>query len=462
MAVEKPVWKIDFILQSTGGVLAQRGATQSFARIGTDSRCIQPNDFFVAIRGDVFDGHDFLKTVAAAGATGVLIDRPVSLPPDVTVVVVPDSRRALGQLAAAHRARFDLPVFAVAGSNGKTTAKELLAACLSRRTLTLRSAKSFNNDIGVPLTLLELRAEHGAAVLEAGTNHPGELAPLLRMISPQFGVMTSLGAEHLEHFKDMAGVVAEEGALAELLPSSGKLFLYGDSQWSSHLVERCSAEVIQVGSHDHNDWRLLDVTPGWEATRFRVEAPIHSMSGEYEIRLIGRHQAMNALLAIAAAAAIGVSRAEIEQGLIECQSAPMRMVQWSVRGVRVLDDAYNANVDSMRAALETLASLPVAGRRIAVLGEMAEQGGHTISAHQEIGTAAAAAGCNVVVAVGSSASHTRAAATAGGVRDAVEFADTEEAGEWVLGQMREGDAVLLKASRAMRFERITELLKANS
>ena len=462
LAVKNEVWGIDFILQSTGGALSQRGASASFARINTDSRSVRDGDLFVAIRGDAFDGHDFLKTAVAAGAVAVLVDRPTSLPENVTIVSVVDSRRALGKIAAAHRVQFDIPVFAIAGSNGKTTTKELLASCLSQRMPTLRSIKSFNNDIGVPLTLLGLASEHGAAVLEAGTNHPGELAPLIRMISPQFGVMTSLGAEHLEHFIDMAGVVAEECLLAELLPSSGKLFLYGDSQWSSHIASRCSAEVIQIGSQPHNDWRLLNVTPSWDATRFVVEAPIDSMCGEFEVRLIGRHQAMNALLAISAAASIGLSRTEIAKGLAECAPAPMRMSCWTVNGVRVLDDAYNANVDSMKAALQTLESLPVVGRRIAVLGEMAELGDHTITSHQEIGAAAAAAGCDVVVAVGSSAGHTTAAASAGGVREVIEFAEIEAAGEWLLGQLREGDAVLLKASRSMRFERLAELLKAMS
>lgn len=462
LAVENEVWGIDFILQSTGGVLSQHGSSPIFARLNTDSRSVHAGELFVAIRGDAFDGHDFLAAATASGAIGVLVDRPVTLPENVAVITVGNTRRALGQIAAAHRARFDVPVFAVAGSNGKTTTKELLASCLSQRMPTLRSIKSFNNDIGVPLTLLGLGAEHGAAVLEAGTNHPGELAPLIRMISPQFGVMTSLGGEHLEHFIDMAGVVAEEAVLAELLPSSGKLFLYGDSQWSSCMAKRCTAEVIQVGSQSHNDWRLLDVTLGWEATRFRVEAPNQSLSGEYEVRLIGRHQAMNALLAISAAASLGLSRQEIDRGFAECVPPPMRMSHWMVNGVRVLDDAYNANVDSMKAALHTLGSLPVDGRRIAVLGEMAELGDHTLAAHDEIGAAAALAGCHMVLAVGASAGHTVAAASAGGVREAIGFVDAEAAAEWLLGKVRDGDAVLLKASRAMRFERIAGVLKAKS
>ncbi len=195
--------------------------------ICTDSRQAKAGDLFFAIRGEKFDGHDFLNEVAAKNVAAIVIERkkvPSQLP-DCAVLIVDDARIALGKLAAAYRTQFDLPIICVGGSNGKTTTKELLASVLRQKFSTLASEASFNNDIGVPLTLLRLEKSHQAAVLEAGTNHPGELAPLVKMIQPKFGVLTNIGREHLEFFGDVAGVAQEEGWLAELLPAGRKTYL---------------------------------------------------------------------------------------------------------------------------------------------------------------------------------------------------------------------------------------------
>jgi UDP-N-acetylmuramoyl-tripeptide--D-alanyl-D-alanine ligase len=217
-----------------GGAEIRRGAGETPVKnVCTDSRSAQAGDVFFAIPGERFDGHDFLNEVAAKGAAAVVVaQKKVPAPlPACAVLVVNDVRAALGRLAAAYRRDFDLPVIAVGGSNGKTTAKELIASVLRQKLATLWSEASFNNDIGVPLTLLRLEKSHRAAVLEAGTNHPGELAPLVKMIRPKYGVLTNIGREHLEFFGDLAGVAQEEGWLAELLPADGKLFVNGDNEW---------------------------------------------------------------------------------------------------------------------------------------------------------------------------------------------------------------------------------------
>src|ERR1044071_5736174 len=234
---------LEYIRQAVSGRLT--GPATTLAKgVSTDSRTVGKGECFLALAGDKFDGHNFLAEVLEKGAAGVIIgeDRvpPAGLNgPYITVV---DTRRALGQLAARYRSDFKLPVVAVAGSNGKTTTKELIAAVLQRKFSTLWSEASFNNDIGVPLTLLKLEGHHEAAVFELGTNHPGELAPLVRMVQPEVGVITSIGREHLEFFGGLEGVAEEEGWLAELLPHSGTLFINGDSEWAPVIARRTKAK----------------------------------------------------------------------------------------------------------------------------------------------------------------------------------------------------------------------------
>jgi UDP-N-acetylmuramoyl-tripeptide--D-alanyl-D-alanine ligase len=376
------------------------------------------------------------------------------------VLAVADVRVALGKLAAAYRRDFSPPLIVVGGSNGKTTTKEMLACILRQKFPTLWSEASFNNDIGVPMTLLRLDQTHQAAVLEAGTNHPGELAPLVKMIAPKFGIITNIGREHLEFFGDVAGVAREEGWLAELLPADGKLFINGDNAWSEKIIARAKAKAVRVGLGGKNDWCAKKIRLDKNGVTFQVEAPLAELSGEYRINLLGRHQVTNALLAIAAAAELGLSRNEIQRGLNENKAAKMRLQFWEANGVRVLDDAYNANADSVIAALETLCDLPLQGRRVAILGDMAELGAHSTAAHAEVGRRAAELKIGQLFAVGKNSAITAQAARDAGLTRVIEFADVEMAVTAVRKFLRTGDVVLLKASRSSRLERIAETLKA--
>jgi UDP-N-acetylmuramoyl-tripeptide--D-alanyl-D-alanine ligase len=430
-------------------------------RVCTDSRQAQPGDLFVALAGEKFDGHDFLNDVAREGAIAMVVGKgKVPGPmPGCAVIAVEETRWALGRLATRYRRDFELPVIAVGGSNGKTTVKELLASVLRQRYRTLWSEASFNNDIGVPVTLLKLDNSHQAAVLEAGTNHPGELAPLVRIIAPRLGVITSLGREHLEFFGGLDGVAQEEGELAELLPANGRLFVNGDSPQIERVVSRSRASVTSVGCGAGNDWRARDVSIDESGVTFEAETTDAAYCGEYRVNLLGRHQAVNALLAMAAGAELGLMRNEIQRGLAECQPAKMRMQTWSVRGVRVLDDAYNANADSVAAALETLQEFPCAGRRVAVLGEMAELGPHSAEAHAEVGRKAAEVRVDQLFAVGKMAGVMGAAARAAGLVRVIELGELETVANAVKHFVRSGDVVLIKASRAARLERVGEVLR---
>ena len=455
-----------FVAEACGAEL-RRGAAESLVEnVCTDSRKAQPGDLFFAIKGEHFDGHDFLNEVAAKKVAAVVIEKSkVQSPkskaaPGMALLAVDDVRLALGKLAAIYRKDFALRVVCVGGSNGKTTVKELIASVLRQKLATLWSEASFNNDIGVPLTLVRLEKSHQAAVLEAGTNHPGELAPLVKMIQPKFGLVTNIGREHLEFFGDVAGVALEEGRLAELLPVDGKLYLNGDNEWAGKIAVRTKAQVVRVGLGEKNDWHAEKIRLDKNGVTFQVEAPKKEFCGEYRINLLGRHQVTNALLAIAVSEELGLGRAEIQRGLAECLPPKMRLQFWEANGVRVLDDTYNANADSTIAALETLCDLPLQGRRVAVLGDMNELGAHSAAAHAEVGRRAAELGIGQLFAVGRMAPVTAKAARDAGLNRVIEFADVEAAMKVVKQFLKTGDVVLLKASRLSRLERIAETLKS--
>jgi UDP-N-acetylmuramoyl-tripeptide--D-alanyl-D-alanine ligase len=467
-----------FIAEACRGELLSGSPETLALRVCSDSRQAQAGDLFVALTGERFDGHDFLPEVARKAAAAMVQRQRVRSGErgcatvaangkyqngldlgSCAVIAVENTRKALGRLAARYREDFALPIIAIGGSNGKTTTKNLVASVLGQKLTTLSSEASFNNDLGVPLTLLKLERSHQAAVLEAGTNHPGELEPLLGMIRPKYGVVTSIAREHLEFFGDLAGVAREEGWLAEVLPPAGKLLINGDSEWTAEVARRSRAAVVRIGLEVGNDWRVAGARLDKQGVTFRVEGPHAEFSGEYRVNLLGRHQAVNALLAIVLGVELGLSRAEIERGLAECKPAKMRLQLWELSGVRVLDDAYNANADSMVAALHTLKALPCKGRRVAVLGDMAELGTHSESTHEEVGRRAAELGVEQLFAVGQMASVMARGAREAGLSRVLVFGDVEAAAVAVKQFVRSGDLLLLKASRATRLERVAEHLR---
>jgi UDP-N-acetylmuramoyl-tripeptide--D-alanyl-D-alanine ligase len=453
---------LKFVAEACGAEIRRGAADTTFKNVCTDSRKVKPGDLFFAIKGENFDGHDFLKEVAEKKAASVVVERQKISPqlPECAVLVVENTIAAFGKLGAIYRRDFDLPVVCVCGSNGKTTTKELIASALRQKLSTVWNEASFNNSIGVPMTLLRIEKSHQVAVLEAGTNHPGELAPLVEMIRPRFGVLTNIGREHLEFFGDVAGVACEEGTLAELLPRDGTLFVNGEDEWTDKIVSRTNAKIVRIGFGDRNDWRAEKIRLDKSGATFRLATTKKDFCGEYRIHLLGRHQVLNALFAAAVSEELGLARAEIQRGLAECKPAKMRMQFWEVGGIRVLDDAYNANADSMIAALETLRDLPLQGRRVAVLGDMAELGAQSQAAHAEVGRRAAELEIGQLFAVGNMAPVTAKAARDAGLSRVIEFENVEAAIKAIKSFLKSGDIVLLKASRSSRLERIAETLKA--
>lgn len=459
-AVKKmTTWNLGYIAAACRGELRGGSPNTVVTRVCTDSRQVRAGDIFFAIKGDRFEGHNFVSEAIERGAVGAVVEKklpPLSMP----IIEVENTRCALGHLAAVVRTEFDLPIVAVGGSNGKTTTKELLATVLRQKFRTLSSEASFNNEVGVPLTLLNLNASHQAAVLEVGTNHPGELAPLVQMVQPRYGIITSIGREHLEYFESIAGVAQEEGWLAELLPAYGKLFITADSEWSMVIEKRCQAEIVRVGFSKQSDWRVESVRTTASGITFRVAAPKKEFCGQYKLRLLGRHQAMNALFAVAVAAELGVEPEQIRAGLLACESPKMRLQLWECNGIQILDDSYNANADSMLTAVQTLQDFPCKGRRIAVLGDMAELGSHTTAAHEEVGRRCAELGVGQLLAIGNSARHTADAARIAGLQNAATVEDIPKALSLLNELLKPGDVVLVKGSRSAGLERLTKALRA--
>ena len=452
---------LGFVEESCNGQLVAGQRSSSIRRGCTDSRLARKGDLFIAICGDRFDGHDYLKDALGQGAEAAVVScsRLGQEKVHGPMIEVEETRHALGRLSANYRQDFELPIIAVGGSNGKTSTKEILATVLGQRLETLSSEASFNNDIGVPLTLLRLREAHEAAVLEVGSNHPGELQPLLQLIRPRYGVLTSIGREHLEFFGDLAGVIEEEGALAEALPPEGCLFVNGDIEGLEAIRARWRATVVTVGEGEDCDWQLTGTVLNNDGTTFELLSPKGDWSGAYRVNLLGHQNARNAALAIALAAELGLSREELDQGLQCCRPASMRMEMQTLGGVRIINDAYNSNPDSLLAALETMRLFPTKGKRIAILGDMAELGQASEFAHVEVGRLAARLGMDGLVAVGQWANKMVRAAQEEGLANVAAFDDINVAGQALAVKLSSGDLVLIKGSRAARMERIIEPLK---
>ena len=418
----------------------------------TDTRDIRPDSLFVALRGDTFDGHDYLAQAAAGGAVAALVDRDVPPVPGLTLVRVDDARRAMGRLATFVRRRFKGTVIAVAGSNGKTGTKHLIHAALSSTLRGSMSPKSFNNDVGVPVTLFAADPTDDFVVLEMGTNHPGEIAHLSRMAEPDIAVITNVGAEHLEFFGDLAGVARENAQVTAGMPPSGVVFVNGDQFDASRLDEPLDREVFTFGLGPHNQLFATDVTAGVAGVDFKVNGhPFH-------VPLLGRHTAANAMAAICLGHLLEVSYDDLRRGLATTTGPQWRLQLDRVGPIAVLNDAYNANPTSMSAALETLRDLPATGRRVAVLGDMLEMGDAAAAGHAEVGRLAA--GLDVLVCVGPLSAGTAAAAKDAHVPVVYHVLTTTEAAELAPTLLRAGDLVLLKASRGLRLERVSAAIAA--
>jgi len=430
------------------------GEDRAYGAVATDSRTLNPGSLFVALRGPNFDGAQFVAAAAARGAVGALLERPVDAP--LTQLVVADALRALQTLAAAWRAQFILPLVAVAGSNGKTTAKEMTAAILARMGSCLATQGNLNNHIGVPVTLMRLEDSQRSAVVEMGANRVGDVAELMRIAQPTVGLITNAGAEHLEGFGDLDGVARGEGEAVSCLAADGTAVINADDAYAGYWRGVTSARrVITFGMHGRADFTAENpqqaVERGEFATRFTLACPL----GRAPILLKagGAHNIVNALAAAAAAAAAGASLADIVAGLADFRAVAGRLqLKAGPRGSWIIDDSYNANPSSVRAGLEVLRTL--SGVKWLVLGDMAELGESSHDSHAHMGTHARDCGVTRLFAHGPLSSRAVDTFGAGGEW----FADTDSLTRRLQAEIAPGVTVLIKGSRINRLERVVQAL----
>ena len=460
------------IADAAGGEVIAGDGSAVARMVSTSSRdaagCV-----FVAIRGDVHDGHKFLDDARSGGATVAIVDRDVPVLEGVTVVRVPDTRRALGRLAQVVRRSITRPrVIAIAGSNGKTSTKNALHAVLSQSLRGTASPKSFNNDIGVPATLFPVAAEDDYVILEIGTNHPGEVEHLSRMSEPDIAVITSIGEEHLEFFGSLDAVRKENAAIATGLRPGGLLVVCDDEDLTTHLqhdgttirfgttpdrVARFGTPS-RVGDAEDTAWSTKPCHPDLGANDIRVTLDGTSFDCDgtrFTLPAIGAHFATNALAIIAVARHLGLTDAQIQTGLATADASDMRMQRRNLGGITLLNDAYNANPTSMRAALNTVGQVKWAGRRVVVLADMKELGDHSPAAHAAMADAVNALKPDLVFTVGPA--WELPARSIAGCRW---FADSEAAAADIAAAVTEGDLVLLKGSRSMKLERVADAIAA--
>ncbi len=444
-------WRLSEIQRAVGGVLC--GPDRAIAGVSTDTRSIEPGQLFVALRGERFDGHDFLEPAIAAGAGALLVAVEKRLPAGASALVVADTRLALGRMAAAWRARFDIPVIAVTGSNGKTTTKEMIAAILKAHfgDAVLATRGNLNNDIGLPLTLLGLNGGHRAAVIEMGMNHPGEIAYLAPLGAPTVAVITNAQRAHLEGMGDLNRVAREKGSIFAGLGAGGVAVVNADDAYAG-LWRRMAGRnpLLTFGIE-----RAADVQAVVRQQGLTTLVGLWTPVGQADLKLAvpGRHNARNALAAAAACLAAGIPLAAVVAGLEGFAGLEGRLQRRQGRaGAMVLDDTYNANPDSVRAGIDVLAA--TVGRKVLVLGDMGEIGEASGQYHDEIGGYAKSQGIDRLLALGDASQQ----AVRNFGEGARHFCDIEKLIVAVNKELGPETTVLVKGSRFMKMERVADAI----
>ncbi|MCX5688063.1 MAG: UDP-N-acetylmuramoyl-tripeptide--D-alanyl-D-alanine ligase [Candidatus Omnitrophica bacterium] len=448
------------IVNTVKGKLLSGNMEEILTGLSTDTRKIKKGELFLAIKGDRFDGHSFILDAVSKGAGGVLVqDGGITNAnfklPDVSFVSVSDSIKALGDIGNFHRSRFSIPIIGITGSNGKTTTKEMVFAILSKKFNTLKNFGTENNNIGVPLTLLRLNSEHNIAVLEMGTNHLGEIRRLSEIARPTIAVITNIGPSHLEYLEDVDTVLKAKVEMLEYMDKDAKLILNADDD---HLrTIKTNLKTIWFGFDKEADFYADKISLEPEGISFRL-------NGKWDISLgvLGRHNVSNALSAIACAWDFGISIEEIRDALKEFRVPNMRMEVKRFGDIKIINDTYNANPQSMKQAIEALKDMVTDGRKILIAGDMLELGTFSGRFHHLVGKQAAESGIDLIVAVGKLAEHiSNGAQEAGMSEKKIKLcALMKDARAKVATLIKKGDTILVKGSRAMKMEEIVGDLEA--
>jgi UDP-N-acetylmuramoyl-tripeptide--D-alanyl-D-alanine ligase len=449
------------ILISTGGSMLSGKEKDMFVGVSIDTRRLKPGELFVAIKGDRFDGHNFILDAVSKGAGGVIVQDGCITNSgfdmkSVSFISVTDSIKALGDIARFHRSRFTMPLIGITGSNGKTTTKEMTAGILARKMNVLKNFGTENNQIGVPLTLMRIAPEHKATVLEMGTNHLGEIRRLSEISRPTMAVITNIGPSHLDHLKDLDTVLKAKSEILEYIDGKeAKLVINGDDEVLNKI--KTGLKIVKFGLNKDFDFYAEKINLEPDGINFKLNG-----KWDIEIGLVGRHNVYNALAAIAASRDFDVSIDDIKEALREFRVPNMRMEVKRLGDIKIINDTYNSNPLSMKQAIDALKDMTTKGRKILVAGDMLELGTLSGRFHHLMGRQAAESGIDLIVAVGKLAEHiAKGAQEAGMSGKKIKLCNlTKEACGAVLQLIKKGDTVLVKGSRAMKMEQIVTELEA--
>jgi UDP-N-acetylmuramoyl-tripeptide--D-alanyl-D-alanine ligase len=443
------------IAEFAGAKLESGDPKASVEKISTDSRTLKRDELFVALRGENFDGHQFVETAANAGALGAIVDFgwDGSVPGNFGILRAEDTLRAYQKLAANYRHSLPIKVLAITGSNGKTSTKDFVASVLARRFQVTKTEGNFNNHVGLPRTILEATSGDEVGVWEIGMNHPGEIAALAKIAAPDAAIITNIGIAHIEFMGSRDAIAYEKGALVEAVGLEGTVILNADDPFSETIASRTRAKVVLAGIKQ-GVVRATEIRQTPEGCEFTILEGAHRCRAQLPVP--GLHMVQNALLAVAAGRAFGLSIEDCAAGLATAPLTRARLQIKEIGGVQFIDDSYNANPDSMKAALRTLVELDTDGKRIAVLGEMHELGDELERGHREVGEAAAEFGVDQLIAIGQHGAIIAHAAKHAGLRKSVAVSSTTEAAQVLADVVAPGDLVLIKGSRAAQTERVID------
>ena len=456
-----PRFSLDEIVQATGAAFSG-GAETIFSDVTTDTRTIEKGALFIALKGERFNGEDFLQKAQEAGAAGVLVSNGCSAEKtdglSIAVLRVPDTLKAYQQIAHAWREKFTLPVVAITGSNGKTTTKDLTASVLGASFPVLRTEANFNNEIGLPKTLLGLRDEHKAAVVEIGMRGLGQIEALAPIAAPTVGVVTNVGETHIELLGSIENIAKAKSEMVEALGEGGTAVLNADDPRVSAMREKAKkgVSVVTFGESENADVRGTEIVQDGMESRFTATFP-DGKKQSYRLPLPGRHNISNALAALAVGYAMGLSPKAMAAGLEAPAMSGARFACEKRGDYMIINDAYNASPLSMSAAIRTMKEI-AKGRRVAVFGDMLELGDVAKEAHRRVGEELAKSGAEVLVTRGALGEEIAAGAEAAGMTEVYRAASHEEAAAKLKEILRPGDTVLFKGSHGMQMGKIIELL----
>ncbi len=434
-------FKLSEIANAVGGTLF--GEDISVLGICTDTRKIEKGCAFLAIKGENFDGHLFVKNAAEAGALAAIVSsEPENT--EIPYVLVDDTREAYIKIAAYHRKRFNIPVIGVTGSVGKTTTREMTAAALSSKRVH-KNEGNFNNDIGLPAAVLTLTEDADLAVYEMGMNHFGEISRLSKMVMPDVGIISNVGISHVENLGSREGILKAKLEILDGMKENAPLVINIDNDMLSEVKY---SNLITCGFNEKAMYRAVNWDISNDGTTVEIKTPKDSF--EFFIPVIGTHFISNALQAIAAAEAVGINARQAAKDLASYKTVGMRQNIRKINGITVIEDCYNASPDSMRAGLDVLRLM--GGRKIAALGDMLELGEMSREAHENVGKMAAEMGVDILLCVGEKSVYTVKTATANGIKEAYHFDSKAELSSRLCDIIKAGDTVLFKASRGMKLE----------